>query len=327
MFSNSELSDMLAGSSASMLSRIPCHPLDTCKARLQVRVRLLGEAPSSTAASTLARELKGTFRTEGFRGIYRGFGSAFWGSCPGGCLYFAGYEYSKTLLSSGRNINGKDASPVVHLTAGMLAEVFSCVLWVPIDVVKERLQTQSVLYGHKNMPYRGNLHAISTIARQEGFVGMYRGYGATVMSYGPFSGLYFMFYEQFKKLAFSMNNVDVKNPENLPIAPVLWFGCCGAAAGSVAGFLTNPLDLAKLRIQVQRSAMASSSSGGGGMQTPFLYRHMFDGISQIIAKEGFAALWKGALARVAFQAPATAISIASFEQFRMFYEKNVFASK
>ena len=30
--------------------------------------------------------------------------------------------------------------PVVHLRAGMIAETVSCVIFVPVDVVKERLQ-------------------------------------------------------------------------------------------------------------------------------------------------------------------------------------------
>ena len=30
----------------------------------------------------------------------------------------------------------------MHFMAGMVAEAFSCVLWVPIDVTKERLQVQ-----------------------------------------------------------------------------------------------------------------------------------------------------------------------------------------
>jgi hypothetical protein len=329
LFSPAQLSNMLAGSSASMLSRIPCHPLDTCKARLQVRVRLLGSSPTTASAPAggIRRELASCFRGEGVRGLYRGFGTAFWGSCPAGCLYFAGYEFAKTALGrlAGGEAPGRDPAaasepgPAVHLAAGIIAEAVSCVLWVPIDVVKERLQTQTVLYGVEKAPYRGNLHAVSAIARQEGLRGVYRGYGATVMSFGPFSGLYFMFYERLKSLVFSAKGVDPDRPEDLPGLPALWFGACGALAGSAAALMTNPLDLAKLRIQVQRGAKA-----GGAKATPFHYRHMFDGLGQIVKQEGAGALWKGALARCAFQAPATAISIASFEQFRIFYSRTIF---
>lgn len=34
--------------------------------------------------------------------------------------------------------------------------------------------------------------------KMEGLRGLYKAYGATVLSFGPFSGLYFMFYEKIK---------------------------------------------------------------------------------------------------------------------------------
>eukprot|EP00501_MAST-03F_sp_TOSAG23-6_P002548 GSMAST32.ASY1.ANO1.2687.1 assembled CDS len=293
-----------------MLARTFCHPLDTCKARLQVRVRLLNSPNHlNIAKSTIRGEL---------RSLYSGFGTTFFGSCPAGCLYFAGYESSKTVISS---VTGfPESNALTHLTAGVLAEIGSCVLWVPIDVIKERLQTQTALYGHANLPYRGNLHAIQTITRREGFKNLYKGYGATVLSFGPFSGLYFMFYEKFKALAFKITGVHPNSPENLPIFPMLWFGSCGALAGSIAGFITNPLDLAKLRIQVQRGNKNTS------IGTSFNYKNIFDAIRQICIKEGYTALWKGSAARIAFQAPTTAIGIASFEQFRVLYSRYIFTN-
>ena len=38
------------------------------------------------------------------------------------------------------------------------------------------------------------------IVKVEGVRGLYRAYGATVMSFGPFSALYFLFYEKLKEL-------------------------------------------------------------------------------------------------------------------------------
>lgn len=79
----------------------------------------------------------------------------------------------------------------------MLAETVSCILWLPIDVIKERMQVQSNL---KIFDYKNTLDAISKIIKSEGVVGLYRAYGATIASFGPFSAFYFMFYEKFKSL-------------------------------------------------------------------------------------------------------------------------------
>jgi len=43
------------------------------------------------------------------------------------------------------------------------------------------------------------MDAIYTIRKTEGITGLYRAYGATVASFGPFSALYFLFYEKLKK--------------------------------------------------------------------------------------------------------------------------------
>jgi hypothetical protein len=61
-----------------------------------------------------------------------GFGAAFVGSGPAGCLYFTTYELAKgSLLSTGPI----GQSPfIAHFTAGLLAEFVSCVLWVPIGI-------------------------------------------------------------------------------------------------------------------------------------------------------------------------------------------------
>ena len=52
-------------------------------------------------------------------------------------------------------------------------ETCSCTLWVPIDVVKERLQTQQVL--PPELRYKGSWHAVTSIVSLEGVSGLYRG--------------------------------------------------------------------------------------------------------------------------------------------------------
>ena len=48
--------------------------------------------------------------------------------------------------------------------------------------------------------YLGDVDAFRQILKTEGLRGLYRAYGATVGSFGPFSALYLMFYEQIKGL-------------------------------------------------------------------------------------------------------------------------------
>ena len=58
-----------------------------------------------------------------------------------------------------------------HLFSGFLAEIASCTLWLPIDVIKERLQVQSELNIYQ---YSGPRDAMKKINISEGLSGLYR---------------------------------------------------------------------------------------------------------------------------------------------------------
>jgi hypothetical protein len=69
-----------------------------------------------------------------------------------------------------------------------------------------------------------------------------------------------------------------------------------ALAGAGAGFITNPLDMAKLRMQVDRATKASLKVNGSATEAVTLrfgYKNMLAGIASIYNKEGILALFKG----------------------------------
>lgn len=88
--------------------------------------------------------------------------------------------------------------------------IISCIVFTPVDVVKERLQVQSEQQSPSQSSqspsrssqspsrssYRDSLDALRTIVREEGWRGIYKGYSATIFSYGPFSASYFVIYEE-----------------------------------------------------------------------------------------------------------------------------------
>lgn len=65
-----------------------------------------------------------------------------------------------------------------------------------MDVVKERLQVQA--NRQLGYQYKGSFDALKTVLREEGYRGLYKGYFATLFSYGPFSAIYFGVYEEVK---------------------------------------------------------------------------------------------------------------------------------
>ncbi|CAI5741874.1 unnamed protein product [Peronospora destructor] len=293
----SQLPTLLGSATAGIIGRILCHPLDTVKARLQA---------DTFTGQTIASQLNlRAFRVRHLQGLYRGIGVSILGSAPATCLYMTSYEMSKDVLMGVERF--RENPSLLYLGAGLAAEAASCVLWVPIDVIKERMQVQVQPKGAsktvQKIYYRNTLDAVQIIARTEHFGGLYKGYFATLLSFGPFSALYFMFYEKAKM--FAQKRFDV---EDLPAHYTL---ASATVAGATASFLTNPLDLIKLRLQVQ-PAYATEA-------TPAAYHGIIDGLTQVIRTEGVLALYKGAGARVAFHAPSTAITMSLFESCRQVF--------
>jgi hypothetical protein len=73
--------------------------------------------------------------------------------------------------------------PLLMLYLLCLLSCCSCILWVPIDVVKERMQIQRVPLAvpgaataavESSFVYRNSWHALTTIVKTEGFKSIYK---------------------------------------------------------------------------------------------------------------------------------------------------------
>ena len=267
---------LIASAMAGSLARIPTHPLDTIKARMM-----------ASSSHSFKETLSQTISTEGIRGLYRGFLFTATTSMPASCLYFTGQEWSRTHLFSNA------------LMSGFFAETISCLLYVPIDVVKERMQVQQMDANTRSYgsTYSNGFLAVSNIVRNEGIGGLYKGYLSTLASFGPFSALYFYFYELYRAQA-----VHSYGANSIP-GHIFWLG--GAVSGAAAAYLTTPLDLIKLRKQLDPSS-------------PYLIRgSLLNGLKETLNTHGVSGLFRGASARVLFFSPTTAFAMALFETIKL----------
>jgi hypothetical protein len=90
-----------------------------------------------------ALRLVGTTWTEsGIAGFYRGSLVYIVGSTPAHCAYYVGYKVSKDTLTPMLQPAGVPL-PIIHAIAGVAADVLATPLWVPCDIVMQRLQLQA----------------------------------------------------------------------------------------------------------------------------------------------------------------------------------------
>ena len=220
---------------------------------------------------------------------------------PASCLFFGSYESLKVLFKKKKIFKNE---MLINFFSGFGAECCSSFLWVPIDVIKERLQVQSDL---KIYNYKNSFDAVRQIVKKEKYIGLYRAYGATILAFGPYLGIQLMMYENVKKfLGFSSEKKNIGFIKSFLVAFI---------TGNIAAVITNPLDVPKLRMQVQRAEMVSKNLDKLE-KGRFGYKNVFHGIWVIIQKEGVLALWRGCGARILYLSSQAAVNLSLLEKIR-----------
>jgi len=166
---------------------------------------------------------------------------------------------------------------------------------MPMTVIKTRYE--SGLFAYPSL-----FSAIKNLGRVEGLVGLTSGIVPTLLRDVPFSGLYLMFYTEFKSIAktFDNQNADARNPPKLKYNSrheVRNF-VCGICAGLLACAITHPFDVLKTKIQISRSVQPMSAV-----------------IKDVIKYEGLSGLLVGLSARMIRRSLMTALSWTLFEKF------------
>jgi len=245
---------LIAGAAAGLSVDISLYPIDTLKTRMQ--------SPN------------GFWKSGGFRGVYKGISAAASGSAPGAALFFLTYESSKPLihkhiLHSNEPLNG---NPLTHMLSASVAETAACLVRVPTEVVKQRMQTGT--YHHLST-------ALGDISKTYGIRGFYAGYGTTVAREIPFSFIQFPLWERLKLIW----QKRINNGEDiLPYQGAL----CGSISGSIAAAITTPLDVIKTRLMLRVDADGVKYDGFG------------DCVRRLHSEGGTKTFFKGVVPRVSW---------------------------
>ncbi|XP_063071017.1 mitochondrial S-adenosylmethionine carrier protein [Engraulis encrasicolus] len=254
---------LVAGGCAGMCVDLTLFPLDTIKTRLQSQ--------------------QGFYKAGGFRGIYAGVPSAAVGSFPNAAAFFVTYDSVKSLFGTSAS---SPMAPVTHMIAASLGEIVACLIRVPTEVVKQRTQA---------CPTSNTYQVLLATLREEGFRGLYRGYGSTVLREIPFSLVQFPLWEYLKTLWSWQQGHTLYS----------WQAAvCGAFAGGVAAFVTTPLDVAKTRIMLAKAGTSTAS----GRIPQVLY--------EVWQSRGMSGLFAGSIPRMTFISVGGFIFLGAYEKVR-----------
>ncbi|KAG6420200.1 hypothetical protein SASPL_116720 [Salvia splendens] len=298
---------LVAGGVAGGVSRTAVAPLERLKILLQV------QNPHSIKYSGTVQGLKYIWRTEGLRGLFKGNGANCARIVPNSAVKFFSYEQaSKGILHLYRQQPGNEdaeLTPLLRLGAGACAGIIAMSATYPMDMVRGRLTVQTDKSPYQ---YRGMVHALSTVLREEGFRALYKGWLPSVIGVVPYVGLNFAVYESLKDYLIKSKPFGLVEDNELGVVTRL---ACGAAAGTVGQTVAYPLDVIRRRMQmVGWNNAASIVTGDGRSKAPLEYSGMVDAFRKTVRHEGFRALYKGLVPNSVKVVPSIAIAFVTYEQ-------------
>ena len=171
--------------------------------------------------------------------------------------------------------DGKITSSKTFL-AGLGAGVSEAILAVtPMETIKTRL-IHDQNHPPEQRKYKGLVHGVSTIFKQEGIRGIYQGLGPTILKQGTNQATRFLVFTELKKLY-------TKGDPNASF-PMLVSALCGGIAGAVSVFVNNPLDVIKTKMQ--------------GLEAK-QYKNSFDCARSILVNQGPSFFYRGVTPRLA----------------------------
>ncbi|KAG8951021.1 hypothetical protein FRC04_006882 [Tulasnella sp. 424] len=268
---------LVAGATAGAIEGFVTYPTEYVKTASQFSGNKLG--PIAIIRTTL--------QTKGVAGLYSGCGALVTGNALKAGVRFVSYDKYKSLLADSE---GKVSAPR-GLVAGLAAGMTEAVLAVtPSETIKTKLIDDSK---RPNPRFRGLVHGTTTIIREEGLSGIYRGLFPVVLRQGANSAVRFTSYSTLKQF------VQGNARPGQTLSSGLTFAI-GGLAGLITVYTTMPLDVVKTRMQ--------------SLEAKQLYKNSFHCAYKVFKDDGILGFWKGTTPRLARLVMAGGIVFTVYEK-------------
>ncbi|KAJ8643786.1 hypothetical protein MRB53_005534 [Persea americana] len=187
----------VAGMTSSLLSQAIFVPLDVISQKLMVQ-GYSGYATYNGGIDVARKVLK----SDGIRGLYRGFGLSVMTYSPSSAVWWASYGSSQRYIWQflGYGADDKEHVPsqrtlmLVQGTGGIVAGVVASCITTPLDTIKTRLQ---VMDPEKRGTAR---QVVKRLIVEDGWKGLYRGLGPRFVSMSAWGTSMILAYEYLKRL-------------------------------------------------------------------------------------------------------------------------------
>ena len=190
----------ISGVSSGVIGSVICNPTDLVKIRLQTTAgNIIGTKYSTGLHKGLQPSYKGTidafiviFKKEGLKGLYTGVSAtATRAACLNGAQ-LSSYDHSKYIFKKHDILK---EGPVLHVTASLIAGLCATTLGAPADLIKTKLLGQGSL-----LKYNGFIDCFCKTVRNEGLLGLFKGWTPSYLRIAPHFVIALPLYEQVRIL-------------------------------------------------------------------------------------------------------------------------------
>ncbi|CAG9999117.1 unnamed protein product [Clonostachys byssicola] len=169
---------VLTGASAGATESFVVVPFELVKIRLQ-------DKASAGKYNGALDVVSKTIKSDGLLGLYQGLESTLWRHILWNAGYFGCIFQVRTLLPKA---DSKRGQMVNDLISGSIGGTVGTILNTPMDVVKSRIQNTPKVAGQVPK-YNWAWPGVLTVAREEGFGALYKGFIPKVLRLGPGGGI------------------------------------------------------------------------------------------------------------------------------------------
>ncbi|CAM9148613.1 unnamed protein product, partial [Discosporangium mesarthrocarpum] len=180
-----------------------------------------------------------------------------------------------------------------RFVAGAMAGSVSQFAIYPLEIAKTRLAVA------RRGEYQGIGDCLVRILRAEGFTGLGRGLGASLMGIIPYSGVDLAMFYTLRAQWMAANPHAQEGPG---VMTLLAFGAVSSTCGQLVAY---PLQLIRTKLQAQ-----------GMRGVPYVYTGTWDCFRRTVKHQGFRGLYRGLGPNFLKALPSIAISYAVFEKAR-----------
>ncbi|OVA06399.1 Mitochondrial carrier protein [Macleaya cordata] len=272
------------------------------------RLEILRQVRSSSIINYMGtvQGLKYIWRTEGFRGLFKGNGTNCAHIVTYAAVKFVSYDQAaRGILWLYRQQSGNEdanLTPLLRLGAVACAAIIATSATYPLDMVRGRLTVQTEKFPCQ---YRGMFHALSTVLWEEGPKVIFL---AKEFEFTEDPKLKAKQIALLKEGKFSSKQIELmKDAKSRLDRRLAWWELFAAV---IAHTVAYPFDIIHRRVQMVGWKNASLIVTGDGRSKATLeYTGMVDAFKKTVRNEGFGALYKGWVPNLVKVVPSGVVAV------------------